>query len=153
MSLGSLLQSNFKQALVYGEEGLDNFKQSGHRWGVCVSLIRMGYAHLGLGNQQIALELLEKGLQKSCKHKLDPISLHALGGFAVFHKLRGDKKIAGDLARYVYHHPMTPTVYKDLCSAWFNKKVFQKSPKEPILSLDKMINKVLKQQMDYSDST
>lgn len=145
MSLGSLLQADFEQALTYGEEGLKNFSQSGHRWGVCVSLIRMGYAHLGLGDPQEASELLEKGLKKSHQHKLDPISLHALGGFAVLHKIRGDKQYAGDLARYMYHHPMTPTIYKDLCYAWFNEKVSQRPAETPIPSLDEMIQRVLAQ--------
>ena len=148
MCLGSLLQSNFQQALVYGEEGYENFKQSGHRWGVCVSLIRMGYAYVGLGDYQKASDLLEDGLRKSHKHQLDPISLHAIGGYAIIHKIHGNMRFAVDLARYIFHHPMTPTVYKDLCCGWFNKKVFQKSPKEPLPSLDNMIQNVLDHQMN-----
>ncbi len=122
MSLGALLLKKYQAALQFGQEGLEWFKEVGHRWGICASLIRIGYARLGLGEVANAESVLLEALDLSYNNHLDTLSLHALGGIAVQMLLTGEKTKSIELALYVYLHPKTPAIYKDLNWHWFDRK-------------------------------
>jgi tetratricopeptide (TPR) repeat protein len=92
----------------------------GHRWGICASTCRIGYARLGLGDLIQAESTLRKALEISYQNRLDPLSLHVLGGFAVLKLLSGCQSEAIELLRYVIEQPKTPEIYKDLLRIWFD---------------------------------
>jgi DNA-binding SARP family transcriptional activator len=121
MSLGALLLGDFQAALEFGQQGLEQFKEVGHRWGICASLIRIGYARLGLGDLEDAEATLLQALDRSFQDHLDPLSLHAIGGIAVQRLLSGDIQGALELIVYVYFHPKTPAIYKELNLRWFDR--------------------------------
>jgi DNA-binding SARP family transcriptional activator/tetratricopeptide (TPR) repeat protein len=120
MSLGALLIGDYQAALQYGQEGLEQFMDVGHRWGICASTCRIGYARLGLGDLIQAESTLRKALEISYQNRLDPLSLHVLGGFAVLKLLSGCQSEAIELLRYVIEQPKTPEIYKDLLRIWFD---------------------------------
>jgi len=49
MSLSAWGIGDFKEALSYGNTGLEQFESIGHRWGINTSYCRIGFAEVGLG--------------------------------------------------------------------------------------------------------
>lgn len=121
MSLGALLLHDYHTALEYGQQGLGFFKEVGHRWGICASTIRMGYAKLGLGELADAEALFREALDLGSHNQLEPLCLHAIGGIAVHNLLSGTISRAEELAVRIYQHPKTPAIYKELNWIWFDK--------------------------------
>ena len=145
MSLGALLLGDYQSALQYGLDGMEQFKEVGHRWGICVSLCRIGYAKLGLEEIDEAGSMLREAMEMSHQNLLDPLCLHALGGIAIQELLSGNQSEALGLSKYVILHPKTPEIYKELTWKWFDKKkVFKKGTDEDQLTLDMIVQNILK---------
>ena len=113
MSMSACFIGNYHLAIRFAEEAFHLFDDIGHRWGLSSTLIRWGFAHLGLGEVDKAHEMFRRGLKLSQTYEMAPLSLYALSGIACVMLREEKNKQALDLLSYVLEHPKTPMAYLD----------------------------------------
>ena len=120
MSMSSYFLEEYPQAVQFGKEGYQVFKKINHRWGLCTSLCRLGFANIGLGNIRKAKDCFNSALQQSKQDQMLPISLYALAGLASTLAQEGEDQTALELFWYVKQHPQTPMTYLDQAVRWID---------------------------------
>jgi predicted ATPase/DNA-binding SARP family transcriptional activator len=118
MSMSAYFLEDYPQALQFGQEGYQVFKKIDHRWGLCTSLCRLGFAYIGLRRIRKAKEYFTDALRQSKQAQMLPLSLYALAGLASTLALEGEKRTAVELFAYVKQHPQTPTIFLDQAVRW-----------------------------------
>lgn len=153
MSMGAHLIDNHEGALRLAQEGYDAFKEIGHRWGICISLCRLGFAHLGLGEITKAKNRLYEALLLTQENQMTPLILHALAGLAISFGIEGETQRSLKLYQLVRAHPQTPAIYLDMAERWFLKMDWVPLPDTPEASevkdddetLDQVVESILRE--------
>lgn len=119
MSMGASLKGDFDDAVRFGQVGYETFQEIGHRWGICASLCRLGFANIGLGYIEKAKEQLREALRVAHQHQMTPLIQHALVGMACALAREGEAGRAVELYQFVRNQPATPAIYLDMAARWF----------------------------------
>jgi predicted ATPase/DNA-binding SARP family transcriptional activator len=120
MSMSAYFMEQYEEAVKLAEDGYQIFRSLGHHWGICTSLCRLGFAHIGLGETAKAGDCFTEALGQSRKYQMVPLSLYALAGMAATLVQRKDQAdIATELFRYVRNQPQIPTIYVQQTARWF----------------------------------
>lgn len=90
----------------------------GHRWGICISLCRLGFAEVGCGQFEPAREHFLSALTQAHEHKLAPLALYSILGLACIYQREGKEVRAAELHHAVAENPQTPKIYLDLAARW-----------------------------------
>jgi tetratricopeptide (TPR) repeat protein len=118
MSMSSYFMEHYDLAMKYGLEGYQTFVEVGHRWGICISLCRLGFAFIGLGEFESARYNFQNALQRSRQDQMLPLSLYARAGMACLLTQEGEDQAGLELFQYVQLHPKTSTPYLKQASQW-----------------------------------
>jgi predicted ATPase/DNA-binding SARP family transcriptional activator len=145
MSMGAHLIDKHEDALRLGQEGYDAFKEIGHRWGICISLCRLGFAHLGLGEILKAKDRLYEALLLAQENQMTPLILHALAGLACALAMEGKTQRSLKMYQLVQCHPQTPAIYLEMAERWFSKLDLLPLPDTPVVSEAKDSDETLDQ--------
>jgi predicted ATPase/DNA-binding SARP family transcriptional activator len=151
MSMSAYFLEDYVQAVEFGREGLEIFEELGHRWGICTSFCRLGFAYIGLGDLATARTDFLQALEQSRDYHMVPLSLYALLGTACIQAQCGEERKAAGLFRYVQSHPQTPSIYIQNAVRWIEKEIPESQQAGMNLStgylsasLDEMIDGILK---------
>lgn len=154
MSISAYFLEDYHQAVNFGQEGLEIFQKIGHRWGICASLCRLGFAYLGMGNTGKSGEYFNTALEQSKQFHMTPLSLYALAGLACTLAQEGEAKKATELFQYVLRHPQTPYIYVQQAARWLSDSDQSLSPDTSLATpkdgeleaIDDVIDRALKVQ-------
>jgi hypothetical protein len=94
------------------------FQELSHRWGMCTSLCRLGFAAIGLGDLAGAERHCRDALRLAWDSQIVPLTLYALAGLAGVAARRGAQARAAELFSLVQGHPQMPALYLDLALRW-----------------------------------
>lgn len=149
MSMAAYFLEEYDQAIQFGQEGYDIFQLLGHRWGICTSLCRLGFAFIGKGDIPKAESHFYEALEQSRKNQMIPVSLYALAGLASTLACEGEGKKAIHLLRYVKHQPQIPALYLEQavrCFKHLDQTLAQNEPAPPFenVELNEVIERFLK---------
>lgn len=120
MSMSAYFLEDYPQALQFGQRGYRVFNKIDHRWGICTSLCRLGFAHIGIRRIKQAKEYFKDALHQSRQTQMLPLSLYALAGLASTMAQEGEKGTAIELFAFVKRHPQTPTVFLEQAVRWID---------------------------------
>ena len=152
MSVSAFFMEDYVLAEKYGLEGYQTFVEIGHRWGMCISLCRLGFAFIGLGETKKARIYLQDALKRAKQDDMLPLSLYALAGLACVLAQRGEDQESLNLFHYVQIHPKTPILYLKQASQWLfrhDKTLFKRINSttrsgDDLKLIDNIIEKILK---------
>jgi tetratricopeptide (TPR) repeat protein len=121
MCMAAYGMGDYEEAIRLGEIGLERFTEIGHRWGMTVSLCRIGFPYLATGNLSEAERCFSKALARGLELQMEPLCIYALIGTACVDVARGDDTRAADLYVFAQEHPSTTPVYMDQAERWFDE--------------------------------
>jgi hypothetical protein len=93
---------------------LAHFEAIGHRWGIATSICRRGFAALGQGKNEDALDYFYQGLDRSLEYKYLSTTNYALIGIGSIWCRTGQEKRGAELLYFALGHPTTPGLYREI---------------------------------------
>ncbi|MEJ2013596.1 MAG: tetratricopeptide repeat protein, partial [Anaerolineales bacterium] len=117
MSLSAWGLNDFTAAEEYARQGMAHFESIGHRWGMVTSLCRLGFAALGQGKTEAALDVFYESLERSLDYKYLSTRNYALIGIASVWCRMGELERGIQLLQLTLERPETPGLYRDIARA------------------------------------
>ncbi len=130
MSLSAWGMGNFKEALSFGNTGLEQFESIGHRWGINTSYCRIGFAEVDLGEYISAESHFRRALDLAIENQFPAITSYALIGIAAVRNHQKHYARAAELLGFAKSQKTTPALYKYLADLEINELEAHLSPEQ-----------------------
>lgn len=111
-SLSTWGMKEYGRALKFAQDAFEHFDAVGHRWGTATTLCRIGFAELGLGQQEAAEDHFHEGLSRALEYKYQSTVNYALIGLAMFWAEKGMTERAIELLTLAVESSRTAYLYK-----------------------------------------
>lgn len=121
MSMSAYGMERYEDALKLAKVGHEVFDEIGHRAGTTMSLCRIGFAAIGLGELSTAEDHFRQAIERSLEYESPAYLYYALAGFASIYAIEGKNDKAVELYTFVKEDPISPQVYKVLMERWFTE--------------------------------
>ncbi|MFV9675584.1 MAG: ATP-binding protein [Anaerolineales bacterium] len=130
MSLSAWGTGDFKEALSFGNTGLEQFESIGHRWGINTSYCRIGFAEVDLGEYTSAESHFRRALDLAIENQFPAIASYALIGIAAVRNHQKHYARAAELLGFANSQKTTPALYKYLADLEISKLEAHLSPEQ-----------------------
>jgi predicted ATPase/class 3 adenylate cyclase len=121
LSIVAYHEGDYAEAVRYGRVGLDKFDKLGQSWGVPISLCRIGFPTLAMGEVDKAEDCFFQAMELALKTDYVHMVLYALSGIASVMVEEREYEKAAEIFGLFLHHPQTPAMYKEFTQRWHDE--------------------------------